>query len=73
MENCRSALYSAARLLEQDEADAAEAVSLAGTLSAETSDELGSLLLQRQEGMDLTWEHDLHMFRSVPPFFKSIS
>lgn len=73
VENCRSAAYSASTALEQTEADAAEAVSLARSLSAETSDALGSLLLQHQEGMDLTWEHDLHMFRSVPPFFSSIS
>lgn len=72
VENCRSAVYSAALALEEADADAVAAVFLAKTLSAETSDALGSLLLQRQEGMDLTWEHDLHLFRSVPPFFNSI-
>lgn len=73
VENCRFAAYTAATALGQTEAGAAEAVSLAGSLTAETSDALGSLLLRHQEGMDLTWEHDLHMFRSVPPFFNSIS
>jgi len=73
VENCRSAVYSAATALEQGEAGAVDAVSLARTLTAETSDELGSLLLQRQEGMGLTWEHDIHLFRGAPPFFNSIS
>jgi alkylation response protein AidB-like acyl-CoA dehydrogenase len=72
VEKCRSAVYLAAKALQQSEPDAVEAVSLARRHTAETSSELGTLLLQRQEGMGLTWEHDLHLFHSVPPFFSSI-
>ena len=73
VEDCRSSLYSAATALQQADADSLKAVSLARKLTAETSIEIASLLLQRQEGMGFTWKHDLHMFRSVPPFFNSIS
>ena len=72
VENCRWALYSAVTALQQEKAGAADAVSLARELTAETFAKLSSLLLQRQEGMGLTWEHDLHLFRSIPPFFNSI-
>ncbi len=71
--NNRLAVYLAAASLQQGKADAGQAVSLARDGTAETATKLAELLIQRQQGMGLTFEHDLHLFRSVPPFFKSIS
>jgi alkylation response protein AidB-like acyl-CoA dehydrogenase len=73
VDTCRQAVFSAAKALEQSGNKGMAAVQKARNLVSETSDALGSLLIHCQEGMDLTWEHDIHMFRSVPPFFGSIS
>jgi alkylation response protein AidB-like acyl-CoA dehydrogenase len=72
VDKCRSILYGAAISLDNVEADVEDAVTHARACCAEAAGSLGSLLLQCQEGMDLTWEQDVHMFRSIPPFFSSI-
>lgn len=71
--NNRLAVYCAAAALQQGKAEAGRAVTLARDGTAETATKLAELLIQRQQGMGLTFEHDLHLFRSVPPFFESIS
>jgi len=71
--NTRSALHSAAAALQNGMTDAVPMVAQARDGAADIVAKLGELLIQRQEGMGLTFEHDLHLFRSIPPYFNSIS
>ena len=69
----RGALHTAAASIQEADRDAAQAVSEAGKICAATAGDLTDLLLQRQEGMELSLDHDIHMFRSIPPFYSSIA
>jgi len=71
--DCRSTLRSAAASIQEDDRGTGEKMLEARRICAETAGALGDLLLRRQEGMELSLEHDIHMFRSIPPFYGSIA
>jgi len=73
VERCRAMLHAAAALLQESGKSAAAAVSEASRACVEAAGALRVLLLRRQEGMELSIEHDIGMFRSVPPFYGSIA
>jgi alkylation response protein AidB-like acyl-CoA dehydrogenase len=73
VQTCRTTLHWAASALEDGTPEAQNAVTLARMSVTRASTELGDLINELHEGMGLSWEHDLNLFRTLPPFFDAIA
>lgn len=71
--NARSTTFWAASALKKGAPESQNAVTLARTATLRTVGDVGDLINRMHDGMGMTWEHDLHIFRTTPPFFNSIS
>lgn len=73
VQTCRSTIHWAGSALEDWAPEAKNAVSLARLSVTRASIEMGNLINELHEGMGLSWEHDLNLFRTLPPFFDAIA
>ena len=62
LEGSRSAVYHAAWALNENDADARMAVSVAKAYASEAYREVGNKSIQVQGGMGFTWENDAHLY-----------
>jgi len=62
VEAARAAVRNAALSLGADDPDAARAVAVAGSYTADATTWIAGVALQVHGGIGFTWEHDLHLF-----------
>ncbi len=61
-ESARSAVWYAAWSLDNEEADAQRAVTVAKIYTSDAVRQVGNLAVQVHGGIGFTWEHDLHLY-----------
>ena len=61
-ESARSAVWYAAWALQEQDADANRAVSVAKVYLSDAARQVGNLAVQSHGGIGFTWEHDLHLY-----------
>jgi alkylation response protein AidB-like acyl-CoA dehydrogenase len=62
IENARSLTYYAAWAIDEDEPDAAMAVSMAKAAASDAGRKVCAAGIQLHGGIGMTWEHDLHLY-----------
>jgi alkylation response protein AidB-like acyl-CoA dehydrogenase len=62
IENAKSLTYYAAWAIDEDDADAAMAVSMAKAAASDAGRKVCAAGIQLHGGIGMTWEHDLHLY-----------